>query len=291
MMATRRDTAIILGSTAEERRQTVDPRVRKRTLALLAALIAVAFHFALDNLLTIKWHPPNHTVNHAEPPCVMVNHTPGGQSWEDEICQWAVLADPALLSLPNLKFGFSQFRSATHPVFFTDFPACKPAVEPMPETPQPALSMAPKPVSLQQQIPRAWPLTTVPQTAVTQQTLPASIIWRQADGSLLKHMPKMPEPEVNAALAETAPTAMTAIRINRSNGVVRVRLSQSCGNPALDAMALAAAGQNVARFEGFDRSFGKPEASLFFPPPEEPTDIQVEWRLRKPTPKPETELP
>jgi hypothetical protein len=212
---------------------------------------------------------------------------PGHRTWEDEIYKWTVLANPSLLSLPHLQLGFSQFRLETHPRFFTEVPAFTLEIEPVAEQSNTPLPFTPARLPLEQEIPRSWPLTSISQPTQTQQALPNTVIWRQADGALLMHMPKLPEAKLNAALAAVPPTGLTAIQISRSNGMVRVRLIRSCGNRELDALALAAVGQNVTRFEGLERSFGKPEASLFFPPAENPTNIQVEWRMRKPNPQPE----
>lgn len=124
--------------------------------------------------------------------------------------------------------------------------------------------------------------------------LERGVFWRTPDGRLLGDLPAFDPAEVWAAIrSETPPKGPTVLRLARADRatMTRVQLLGSCGNGALDGLAVAALRRAVGQEQVAWRREGSPEAAraAYMPPPGGDIEIQVEWSPGsppEPTPRP-----
>ncbi len=272
-------------SISISRRQHIAYRPRSRHRLLVALLVTALFHFFLFKGIHLK------TLNPVKLPaprqeCVMISAAQPSYDWEPALYEWLLIGDPTVLTLPNLQLGFSQFRDDQPPDFFSPVPAYQVPAALASELPTAEISLPVPSVSLSDALSMTWPGPRHNPPPPRMNALPATIIWRMPDGTIIERMPKTTNEEMAVVLAgQPAVTDITRLQIMRHSDLVRVHLLQSCGSPALDRLALVKTGQKVSMFEGLEQSYGRPEASFFFPAPDEPSVLEVEWRLLKTPPQ------
>lgn len=253
------------------------PRRLRWELALCGALL-LHVPFLLFRLGPAA--PPDSPRNH-RPRSVFIPsaapHTPS----EKELLAWVQLADPTLLSLPDPAVGFSAPLLAPAPHAYTE------RVTPAPTATQIAertfAPPDPPPTrSLEADLTRQWPVR-IPATPEPPAipALPAAVLWRFADGALLRGMGELPAADLRLALRTGAPRQPTRFRVELPLGApARVRLQASCGNSDLDRLALQRLGPRVLTWEqDVGRRELSPETEPFTLDPGRSRVVEVEWRL------------
>ena len=251
-----------------------------RTVTALALLMALLMHYGL--LQTLRYTPgvekPPKAVH--EQPIVTAIAVPGSPfEWQNEIYEWARLADPTLIALPSYDLGFANvlLRETLRPN--PHFPGYQARVEMQPERQSELPEL--KTAALNIVFP-GLPIANLPNLAdngVARQPFPKNIIWRTELGKPIEQMPRqLPANLVESGAAEY-PDNTTIIEIQRLADQVRLRLTQSCGNEELDNFALRLVGKRAAIDEAKAVLGEAPQKSSFFPDSQTVKIIEVEWRL------------
>jgi hypothetical protein len=255
-----------------------------RLLWELAIVGTLAFHALLLFLLRAQPVAAARTTAPLQPQCVFLPPESAVGGWEKELYTWLRLEDPALLSLPNSRRGFSGYlrEKAVLPVAPAPAHAQQPATAERTEFPplawdQPAEALADSLV-------RHWRSAQPAVVATSMGTaVPRSVLWRFADGT---PVPRMPEPiaaDISEAWRQGTPQNPTRIDVSlprSGTGTARLRLVDSCGNAALDRVALQQVAFRAADWERnnqFRKTVG--DSDRFVPENDFTETIEVEWRL------------
>jgi hypothetical protein len=219
--------------------------------------------------------------------CVLVS-PPGAadiRTWERSLYDWAVLRDPALLVLPNERFGFSRERFAKLEVPCAAVPAYRFTMTPIGQSPPPPLALCGPPLRLPERLAATGePLRPPPVEPFVVTPLEKGVSWRTLDGREVGWLPAFDEREVRAAVSKEdlpkGPTSLRLVRGERPAGT-RVQVTSGCGNLALDALAVAALRRAAGRLQmqGPRNGATGPPPPEFFPTPGGEIEVQVGWQL------------
>ncbi len=149
------------------------------------------------------------------------------------------LFDPTILTKPHPQYGFSSILGDARPSPTTAPPKLPILTDLTAERPLQAPALTPSQVSLAARIQSIWPFPTPqPLGAPPPQQIPAQLLWRTAAGTPIIGMPPHLPGEVRELADSSFPRSPTRVRIERFRSSLRIRLTQSCGVPALDHLAI-----------------------------------------------------
>ncbi len=245
----------------------------KNLPAILAVLLLHVVAFVVASLPGEPAAPPPTA---AGPAAAMAFAT--GAFAVPEAHDWCRQAVPAIFALPNYRIGFSGELNWKLP----------PAYRQSPGRSTPVRQAAPPPASVELPEPRiaaTLPAAPLPLYASLRNNvsdkapprLPETVLWTWADGHPLPWPVEIDRQALAKAFEAGRPQRDTRVELVRVAGRISVRLSQSCGNPALDQQALAALGRRMFTLEGWPA--GSREVASVFPPGQQLRTIAVEWRL------------
>jgi hypothetical protein len=250
----------------------------KAGIATLSALLASLFiHLLLANQVKVAPSAPPARTAPAEPECVMISAQ--AQDWEAEVLAWADIHDPTFMTLPNRVYGFGAGQDEEDWKWHQLPPAYEAPAMSVARPVFAAIDLAPAPFPLNAVLADNWPPPAVPVPEVSVAKLPDGPIWRTPDGQVLSHMPRLEPAELQEALLAGQPEQAVQVTVTTQFGIARVQLTRSSGNRKLDALALAQVGQRVSMYEGTAGGMSKAESAIFFPPPDEPSVIEIDWRF------------
>jgi hypothetical protein len=253
----------------------------KRLLFWVALAAALSLHLLIFGPFRIR---PPETKGEAKPTTgVCVTFQPAGNPWERELAAFCDIRNPALLTEADPVHGFSQFLKTPPPTPYTSTrqPPTTPAIQPparFADAPAaPALPPLPEAIG------RHWPANLPAENdAPERAALPAGMLWRFADGTPLAGPPTLPGEAVQAALADKAPAGPTRFEVvlPPRPQQSRLRLTDSCGNAALDRLALDGLTRRLREWER-ERLIRKPGRDLerFAEENHFIQTVEAEWRL------------
>ena len=250
-----------------------------RLMMELALLGTIALHVSFFYLLKMQTLPPPTPAEARPPPCFLLDTAVQDSIWAKTVAEWQDLAQPTLFSLPIPGKGF-----------FLDTPEAMLPYSSEPDVPAdivaesgivfPSLTLANPIPELPEHIQRRY---TAPPTIIADRPVPAAlprtVIWRFEDGSFLTGIPDIPEAELKQAL--TGGTIQNPTRLEaliRAGAPARLYLANSCGNAALDRLALQRVSTKLLDWERSLVAGQKaPELDRFATAI--PQVIETEWRL------------
>ena len=257
----------------------------RRFLCEVSLAAALLLHVLMFGLLQVR-HSPARTDNRRnESTCS--SFQPGGGAWEQQLLAFSDIHDPSLLTEADARHGFSAVLSlpAASPLSNTTLRT----PEPVRQTPAqfPAATVAAPLPGIPETIGQNWPLSLpASPEKIPQEKLPAATLCRFADGTLLTPVPAIPENarELAATQPPTAPCRFE-IRLPQTPFQSRIRLTDSCGNPKLDRLALQLLSTRVRQWELIRLTKkNTPETDRFSADREFTQIVEVEWRLQSPPP-------
>lgn len=207
------------------------------------------------------------------------------RTWERNLYEWAALRDPTLLVLPNERFGFSRERSARLDVPSAAVPAYRFTVTPIEPPALPALSLCGAAVPLRERLAGAVePIQPAAVAALAAEPLPRVTFWRYPDGRMANGLPGFDAELHRAAWADgPLPRRPTGLSIRRGDRLARLRVvvTEACGNPELDALAVGLLRRHLIAM--VLPAAPAPEAAPeFFPVVGGEVELQVEWAAPPP---------
>lgn len=256
-------------------------RLTRRLLLEITVLSVLALHLGLYYLFSLPAQAPAPPES-GTPETVILSPEGREYRWEAELRTWAYLGDPTLFSLPHPKLGFSAALGEVALPPYTD-PQSTPT--PLAGFPAPAIAGLELPIAaapLGQVISSRWPETAAaPPAAVLPVTVPATLLWRFADGFLLKGLPESLPPDMLKTLGDLKPGAPSRFEVVLKPAVpARLTLLSSCGNTALDQFALKALARKLTEWERLRlRQQSSPEMDRITAAPDAALPVEVEWRL------------
>lgn len=160
-------------------------------------------------------------------------------NWQRNLIASLDLLDPTIMSLPNATFGFSGARSledelpvqAPPPVEFTFRQSTVPSPPEIAIAPPPPSSA---PLLIEEDLNAFWAAKAA-QKAPPMEPL---VYWTDDSGTAV---PRMPDIDLAAIANGDAPmitSGPTRLRVLSQAASMRVRIVQSCGQPALDQLAV-----------------------------------------------------
>ena len=254
----------------------------RRVIWELALVGALLFHCAFAYLFRPQADPVHAKDQPVRAPCVFLPPTSGASADQKELFVWAELGDPTLLSLPNPVRGFSEFLAEKEKSPLSLAPPPPPALAGVAPASFPVLRLASPAEDLAASMSRQWSVALpLGEDASPLPALNQSVIWRFEDGTPLINPGDIPAAELRQALPAGKPQSPTRIQVTlQERAGTRVVLRDSCGNAALDALALQ---RVAARAMEWERSltFRQPstETERFSFTNDFSQTIEVEWRL------------
>lgn len=228
--------------TAAGREQDLLRRHQATRDYLIASVLAVSCYVAGAALFKVDNGPraadKKATRSLATITMLPIERTPAF-NWQRNLIASLDLLDPTIMSLPNATFGFSGARSLEDelpiqdpsPVEFTFRQSTNPSPPEIAITPPPPSSA---PLLIEEDLNAAWA------TQATQEPPPMEprVYWTDDSGTAV---PRMPDLDLGAIAAGDTPivtSGPTRLRVLSQVASVRVRIVQSCGQPALDQLAV-----------------------------------------------------
>lgn len=251
-----------------------------RLCSELAFLGALLFHATL--FLAFKVEPctgPKNVI-HEVPECVFLRPYDRAHAWEKELYTWAIVSNPALLSLPDRRHGFAQVRRTERKRPATDLPGHTITEIRAVETvllPFPLSSALPNVTS---EIHTHWEAARPPVPEPHEvPRLATRVIWRWPDGRELERTPDIAPEVIRAAVASssTALSGPTRIEMDRAGAFPRVHVREHCGVLALDKALVSLLRSELFRLERYPEQ-GEPLYSCI-PAKGKTATFEVEWRL------------
>ncbi|MFA5205384.1 MAG: hypothetical protein WC708_13385 [Lentisphaeria bacterium] len=256
----------------------------RRRLPALALFGALGVHVALYWLLT--WRTPAVPLAAAEPvaPCWMLpppsvaGGDPGG------LRAWSQFEEPAALVLADPVHGFGALLAVPLP------PPFSPAAQwegrlppPPPPAAFPDLRLVPAALPVAAALREDWrfDLPGGATSVAAPAAAPQAVVWRFADGVLLEGVADPPAAELAAALAGGAPRGPSRFAVMlEPESPGRLRLTESCGNPRLDRLALNRLAARLWEWEREAlRRHARPLPDRFAGDNGYREAVEVEWRL------------
>ncbi len=202
------------------------------------------------------------------------------RTWERNLYDWAALRDPTLLVLPNERFGFSRERSARLEVPSAAVPSYEFTLTPIEPPALPALSLCGAIAPLRERLAGAVePIRPAAPPALAAEPLPRVTFWRYPDGRMANGLPGFDAERHRDAWADgPLPRRPTSLAVWRGDRLARLRVvvTEACGNPELDAMAVGLLRQHLATL--VLAAGAAPEAAPeFLPGVGQTVELQVEW--------------
>ncbi len=266
------------------KRKTSPPDIPPARLAVESALLGVLlFHAFL--LYGFRLAPPKSVARAGRDTthCVLLAPEKKARAEERALWAWYYLADPSIFTLPNEEIGFSRVRNERPKLPYTPPPPYQYIIAYQPEFPLPMPPLAspwPPPadaVAADWPAPRIPPLGDPSLGSVPQH----AIVWHCPDGRRIPDPPDLPEDKaadlVNANLHDLVHP--TRIEILHTAQRIRIVLRRSCGNAALDALAVDALIRQAGEIQR--RLAATPEAGRpsWFPDKGDERTVEIEWRL------------
>ncbi|MBN2452515.1 MAG: hypothetical protein JXR77_19170 [Lentisphaeria bacterium] len=258
-------------------------------LALLTALAPLAGASAVCALmyygLRVRPFIPRTEEIHDQTQCVLVSpsQSAGISQWERDLYTWADLRDPTMLVLPNEKLGFSKERGREPRPVPATLPLHRGGFQAYAEHRPDAIALPRQSEPLAATLARFWrPAAPPPPEPILIRPLDRGVFWRDPDGSLLPEAPAVSEEDVRGAIAAGVfpkyPTSIEVARLTQPAAPLRVKVARSCGNLALDSLAVEALRRAVGA-TALDEHYGRLQGALpgFYPAPGQNRVVEIEW--------------
>lgn len=202
------------------------------------------------------------------------------RTWERNLYDWAALRDPTLLVLPNERFGFSRERSARLEVPSAAVPDYEFALPPIEPPVLPALSLCGAIAPLRERLSGAVePIRPAAVPVLAAEPLPRVTFWRYPDGRMAHGLPGFDaERHRNAWADGPLPRRPTGLSVRRGDRLARLRVvvTEACGNPELDALAVSLLRRYLATLV-LTGGLAPAAAPEFLPGVGQEVELQVEW--------------
>ncbi len=201
--------------------------------------------------------------------------------WEKEIFGWCLWADPTLLTLPNEEYGFAELRKYERELSVQSVPGYGIEVEQTAEQKFSQFNLSKQRQPLEKKISAGWQTAKLPKSEVTVPTpLERKIIWRYLDGTLVQQPLTLDAEKVQKAVEIGGkPESPTRIELNHEGKFTRIIVRRSSGNLQLDKLLVQRLTLELfAHEQALELAKNTTEHRLF-PPEEEVSVFEVEWRL------------
>jgi len=282
---------------AAEQKQQKRKAASERLCSELALLTTLLLHAGLLYGFKVQTCVGRHVAAVSEPDCILVSpatelpQRPGPRDWEKQIHAWCFLADPTLMTLPDDTVGFGEVRRNERSLPVTEAPVFQCTVALIEERQLDELTLSSALASVDHEVSAKWPLAELPRRETPPTCrLPDGLLWRLADGTVLRDVPDVAEEDVREALAEgSSPSEASRIEIDRTGEFGRIHVRRGCGNPRLDLLLVRALRKRMFRSEFQGESATAKASSDCIPALGKQSAFEVEWRLARlePTAEPE----
>lgn len=256
--------------------------LRKTVLILILLLLAAGLHALLFLGVRVSSKSTSQPTAKQTTQSILLPTSTQARDMPDQLRLVTRLFDPTILTKPHPQHGFSTILDSDRPTPATSPPKLPTLTDLTAERPVQMPSLIPSQTSLAARIQSIWPPPAPrPLGVPPPQQIPPQLLWRTAAGTPIIGLPPHLPGEIRELADSSIPHAPTRIRIERFRSSLRIRLTQSCGIPALDYMAIRDLRKTLQPIlidpkPPPETAENIPDALL--PPADRHVEIEAEWR-------------